>query len=89
MIVQLHVCWQRCQYYGQLLKEQVEAAQNSPGGPARGLFGHKTSASSVTGGIYPTGEDIRALVRLEGQERDRLMRMARECHDMGLTLGDF
>jgi len=29
MIVQLHVCWQRCQYYGQLLKEQVEAVLDS------------------------------------------------------------
>ncbi len=84
MIVSLHECWQRCQYYGQLLKEQVEYARSRPGGPARGLFGHKTSVGSD--GVYATGEEIRALARLEGQERDRLMRMAKECHDMGLTL---
>lgn len=87
MILLLHVSWLRWHEYSKMLKEQVEAAQpgRAAGAGVRGLVGHKTSASAVTGGLYPTSEEIRALVRLEGQERDRCANLAKAAHDMGLT----
>jgi hypothetical protein len=80
-LLMLHVSWQRWQYYAALLKEEVDKRG------AAGLTGFKRSASNVTDGIYPTSEEIRALTRLEAQERDRCARLAREAHEMGL-LGD-
>ena len=80
-LLMLHVSWQRWQYYAALLKEEIDKRG------AAGLVGLKRSASAVTGGLYPTSEEIRALTRLEAQERDRCSRLAREAHDMGL-LGD-
>jgi hypothetical protein len=91
MILLLHVSWQRWQEYATMLKAQVDEAGGSRSGTpgVRGLIGHKTSASSVTGGIYPTGEEMRALVRLEGQERDRCAALARQAHEMGLSGDDW
>lgn len=87
MILLLHVSWLRWQEYASMLKAQVDDAPQ--GRTARGLVGHKTSASSVTGGIYPTSEEIRALTRLEGQERDRCAALARQAHEMGLSGEDW
>jgi len=88
MILLLHVSWLRWHEYAAALKDQVEEGK-SRGSAARGLVGHKTSASSVVGSIYPISEEVRALVRLEGQERDRCAQLARQAHEMGLSGDDW
>lgn len=84
----LHVSWLRWHEYSAMVKAQVEESATRGAG-ARGVIGHRTSASAVTGGLYPTSEEIRALVRLEGQERDRCAKLAMDAHNMGLTLDDW
>lgn len=83
MVLLLHVSWLRWHEYSALLKKQVDERE----GTSRGLIGHRTAASTVMGGLYPVSEEIRALVKLEGEERDRCARLARDCHDMGI-MGD-
>jgi hypothetical protein len=80
----LHVSWARWQEYAAMLQAQV--AERG----VAGLAGHKTAASKAmadaTNGrpLYPTGEEIRALVALEGRERDRCARLAMQAHDAGV-----
>jgi len=49
-----------------------------------GLIGH-TFGSTRAGEIFATGEALRGLVQLEGQERDRVVRFAKTAHDMGIA----
>lgn len=49
-----------------------------------GLVGHKYSATN-SGTFYATGEELRALVVLEAQERDRCVKYAKVAHDMGIA----
>ncbi|MFI5729172.1 hypothetical protein ACIA49_03560 [Kribbella sp. NPDC051587] len=58
-------------------------AQPAPGG-VQGLIGHTYSADKQAG-IFASGEAIRALVTLEAQERDRVVRYAKVAHDMGIA----
>jgi hypothetical protein len=93
MVALVMVSWQRWQYYAALLHDQIIAASTRdqhPGAPpveAGGIVGVRTSASSAVGGsgLYATGEQIRALVELEGTERERCARLLRQAHDMGIT----
>jgi hypothetical protein len=85
MVLLLHVSWLRSQEYAAMLKKQVDADTRTGG--VRGLVGHRTAASKVTDGLYPTSEEIRALVQLEGRERDRCARLARDAHEIGITDG--
>ncbi|MFI6513580.1 hypothetical protein ACIBCT_38755 [Streptosporangium sp. NPDC050855] len=93
----LQVSWLRAHLYAGLLRQQFTAAQEQadagPGGPGgedpalgpgRGLVGHTRSAAKDIG-IYVTGESVRALTALEGQERDRVVRYAKAAHDMGIA----
>ena len=85
ILLLLHVSWLRWHQYAAMLKDQVDnpGATGRGGGP-RGIVGHRTAASPVTGGLYPTGEEIRALVLAEGNERDRCARLALQAHNMGI-----
>jgi hypothetical protein len=89
MILLMHVSWMRWSELADLLKrqmdEQIEAALGgTPASESGGVVGHKVAINPRDGRLYETGEEIRALAVLEGEERDRCMRLAREAHDMGL-----
>lgn len=90
----MNVSWIRWQLYAELLRQQVADADrkaatrgstSSTKGAAGGLIGHHLAASPVTGGVFPTGEEIRALTRLEAEERDRCARLVKLAHDMGVA----
>lgn len=55
-----------------------------PVGPGAGLVGHTVSGLKDFG-LYASGEAIRALAQLEAAERDRCVRYAKTCHDMGIA----
>ncbi|MCP9947225.1 hypothetical protein [Actinomadura madurae] len=55
-----------------------------PVGEGAGLIGHTYSADKEHG-IFASGEAIRGLVLLEGQERDRVVKYAKAAHDMGIA----
>ncbi|MEU4825107.1 hypothetical protein AB0H37_24815 [Actinomadura sp. NPDC023710] len=87
----------RANFYAGLLEEQVLRAQEDrddggdpytkgapPVGEGVGLIGHTYSADKEYG-IFASGEAIRGLVLLEGQERDRVVRYAKAAHDMGIA----
>lgn len=57
--------------------------QPSPDG-VRGLIGHTYAADKVAG-IFASGEAVRALVQLERDERDRVVKFAKVAHDMGIA----
>lgn len=101
VLASLHLSWLRLHLYAGLLEEQVgaDAAERASlsGGftdgaaddqPApegvRGLIGH-TYAADKGAGIFAASEAIRALVGLEAQERDRVVRFAKVAHDMGIA----
>ncbi|NED59264.1 hypothetical protein G3I24_51330, partial [Micromonospora aurantiaca] len=79
----------RANFYASLLEEQVLAAHEDreeggdpygkgapPVGEGAGLIGHTYSADKEHG-IFASGEAIRGLVLLEGQERDRVVKYAK------------
>jgi hypothetical protein len=76
----------RAEFYGRKLDEQFQAEGLG------GLIGYRMDAAVVGGGKnmpaelerYEVGEELRALVVLEAQERDRAERLAREAIKMGL-----
>jgi len=59
------------------------ARQASPAGTA-GLVGHTFAADKIAG-VFASAEAVRALVTLEAQERDRVVRFAKVAHDMGIA----
>lgn len=89
MILLLHVSWTRWHLYSDLLRQQVdEALQRAgrgQGDRSDGLVGHRLGFSKD--GVYETSEEIRALAALDGEERDRCARLAREAHNMGIMDG--
>lgn len=76
----------RAEFYGRKLDEQFAAEGMA------GLIGYRMDAAVVGGGKsapaelerYEVGEELRALVMLEAQERDRAERLAREAIKMGI-----
>jgi hypothetical protein len=89
MIVLMHVSWWRWSELARLLKQQMDeqildALSGQPASESHGVVGHKYAMNPKDSKLYATGEEIRALAELEGQERDRCSRLAREAHDMGL-----
>lgn len=50
-----------------------------------GLIGYEYGAAGKEGRIFAKSEQVRALVRLESEERDRVMRYTKQCHDMGIS----
>ena len=88
---QLQVSWLRQRLYAEQLQVQVEEqgvsteeldAGDRPN--ASGLIGH-TYAAAKDVGVFASGEAVRALVQLEAQERDRVVRFAKVAHDMGIA----
>lgn len=101
VLASLHMSWLRVHLYASLLEQQVEGEQDSPVGgwdeatpggadtqPSAsgiaGLIGH-TFAADKQAGIFAASESQRALVALEAQERDRVVRYAKTAHDMGIA----
>jgi hypothetical protein len=87
VMAMLHMSWARVHVYAGLLERQVAAADpGRPGGVGQGegLVGHTFSASPSVG-VYESGEAVRALARLEAEERDRCVRYAKVAHDMGIA----
>jgi len=91
----LQMSWARVHLYAGLLQRQVQEAQDAEPGPGdgfdaetvghgAGLIGHTRGAVKDIG-IYTTGEAVRGLAALEAQERDRCVRFAKTCHDMGIA----
>jgi hypothetical protein len=85
----LETAWRRARIYAAELQRQAEgdgdsSIRNAGDGGLPGLVGHTYSSGGPDIGIYATGEQARALVTLEGQERDRVMRFAKMCHEMGI-----
>jgi hypothetical protein len=101
VLASLHLSWLRLHLYASLLEQQVGADeaeraalsdaltdgaaddQPAPEG-VRGLIGH-TYAADKAAGIFASAEAVRALVQLEAQERDRVVRFAKTAHDMGIA----
>jgi len=94
----LQMSYLRVAAYSDMLRRQVQAeraeaaaggvgvAEDGPAAGMRvdGLIGHKLAATNA-GEIYETSEEVRALVMLESQERDRAMEFAVKCHKMGIS----
>lgn len=79
----------RAHFLGQLLQEQydrVEAGQETTTLPARlSVFIGRTFALNRSGDPVPVAEAIRALVQLEGEERDRAANFACKAVAAGLA----
>jgi hypothetical protein len=75
---QLRVAVLRADIYGELVRLQVAGEDES------GLVG-RTFAAGRDGARVETGEQVRALVRLEAEWRDRVVRFAKAAHDMGIA----
>jgi hypothetical protein len=74
----LHVSVLRAELLGELLRVQVEDQDYD------GLIG-VTSTAGRDGGSVTTGEQLRGLVRMEAEERDRSVKFAKAAHDMGIA----
>lgn len=79
----LHMSWLRAHLYARLLRDQVEREGGTV--DRDGLIGWRFGAAGTEGNVYRQSEDVRALVQLEAQERDRCVRFARTAHDMGIA----
>lgn len=51
----------------------------------KGLIGHRYGMGGKDGIVYVQNEEVRALVKLEAEERDRVVKYAKVAHDMGIT----
>lgn len=91
----LQMSWLRLHDYSEKLRRQVEKASTPPPGEPSiedlfegpdmgGLIGHRYGAAGKDGIIYAQNEEIRALVQLEAQERDRIIMYAQVAHKMGI-----
>lgn len=78
VLEQLRVAVMRADLYGELLRWQVEVEDEA------GLVG-KTFAAGRDGARVETGEQARALAKLEAEWRDRVVRFAKTAHDMGIA----
>jgi hypothetical protein len=74
----LGLSWRRADLLGELLRQQADGAGSG------GLTGHTYSASPAAGGVYPTGERVRALAELERAERELCAKLAETAHRMGI-----
>jgi hypothetical protein len=91
----LQMTWLRAAAYGELLRQQVATEAPPEADPdgfdpeadpqATGLIGYRYGAAGKDGTIYAVSEEIRALVALESQERDRVVKYAKTAHDMGIS----
>lgn len=75
---QLRVAVIRADIYGELLRVQIADEE------VAGLVG-PTYAAGRDGARVETGEQVRALAKLEAEWRDRAVRFAKTAHDMGIA----
>jgi hypothetical protein len=75
MLRLLHMSWVRVHLYAERLRLLVDATDGDGG-----LVGPTYAAAG--GARVETGEQVRALAKLEADERDRCARFAKLCHDM-------
>ena len=78
VLQQLRVASLRADLFGLMLRWQLEVDEE------QGLVGD-TYTAGVEGGALRTGEQVRGLVRLEAEWRDRTVRYAKTAHDMGIA----
>lgn len=76
MALMLHVSWSRWEVLAAMVEEQVRISG------AEGLVGDMMA--SGRGGLYATGAQVLPLTMLESEERDRIARLAKDAHAMGL-----
>lgn len=88
----LQMSWLRLAWVSDQLRKQIFASPETAGNPvnedvpeASGLIGFRYGAAGKDGVIYVQSEEIRGLVALEAQERDRVVRFAKTAHDMGIS----
>jgi len=88
----LQMSWLRLAWVSDQLRQQIFASPEVSGNPAdesvpeaSGLIGFRYGAAGKDGVIYVQSEEVRALVRLEAEERDRVVRYAKTAHDMGIS----
>lgn len=91
----LQMTWLRAAAYGELLRQQVvtgdlpepdqDGLQAGEAVGESGLIGYRYGAAGKDGHIYAVSEEVRALVSLEAQERDRVVKYAKTAHDMGIS----
>jgi hypothetical protein len=79
---QLGLAWRRAELLGAELARQT--AGGAGGGVQGGLIGARYGADSSAGGVYETGEAVRALAELEAAERERVVKFAEVAHRMGI-----
>jgi hypothetical protein len=80
VVLLLHATWLRWLELAALLESEVNESASG------GLVGN--IMASGRGGLYSTGEQVRGLAQLEGDERDRIARYAKQAFDMGITGDD-
>lgn len=87
----LQMSYLRLGVYSRLLQRQIategdlagSTVQDAPG--TSGLVGFRYGMGGKDGISYVQSEEIRALVILEGAERDRIVKYAKTAHDMGIS----
>lgn len=77
VLEQLRLAVMRADLYGELLRLQYDDEGYG------GLVG-ATHAAGRDGARVETGETVRALAKLEGEWRDRVVRFAKTAHEMGI-----
>lgn len=92
VLATLQMTWVRLATYSELLRRQVvrerdqaDSLADTDSPQASGLVGYTYGAAGKDGTIYAQSEAIRALVVLEAQERDRVVKYAKIAHDMGIS----
>jgi len=88
----LQMSYLRLGMYADMLRRQVaidgytaDDLAESDRPKASGLIGFRYGAAGKDGVIYAQSEEVRALVRLEAEERDRVVKFAKVAHDMGIS----
>lgn len=88
----LQMTYLRLGAYAELLRRQVVVDGDTAGDiqetdppQSSGLIGHRYGMGGKDGIQYVQTEEVRALVVLEAQERDRVVKYAKTAHDMGIS----
>lgn len=89
MLLLLHLSWERWQLYAQELEGQVEAARRESPDEFAAAALVTEKKMMYRDQPVPQGEEIRALVLLEGEERDRAARLAKDAFAMGLDTAEW
>lgn len=88
VLAMLQMTYLRVGMYAELLRQQVAVEGDTAGASpsdTNGLIGHRYGMGGKEGILYQQSEEVRALVRLEAEERDRVVKYAKVAHDMGIS----